>query len=126
MQYVADPTHGFRVAATNLPVEAPDVAQAREAHLAEFEAIKAERAKVVPYFNPVSVSLGDVPQLSNQQVFIQLFVSTRFNTEFSSFQNLSLIYRKWLKLELSTLLSLMQLTETLKLLNSVMGYRNLS
>jgi len=126
VQYVADPTHGFRVAATNLPVEAPDVAQAREAHLAEFEAIKAERAKVVPYFNPVSVSLGDVPQLPNQQVFIQLFVSTRFNTQFSSFQNRSLIYQKWLKHELSTLLSLTQLTETLKLLNSVMGYRNLS
>lgn len=80
MQYVADSTHGFRVAATNLPVEAPDVAQARDAHLAEFEAIKAERAKVVPYFNPVSVSLGDVPQV----LPIQLFLPTRSN--YSIFQ----------------------------------------
>lgn len=76
VQYVADPTHGFRVAATNLPVEALDVAQAREAHLAEFEAIKAERAKVVPYFNPVSVSQENVPQvLPNQQVLTSFFAN---------------------------------------------------
>ncbi|XP_066253093.1 uncharacterized protein [Euwallacea similis] len=66
VQYTADPHNGFRVAATNLPVEAADVAQARAAHLAEFEAIKSERAnKVVPvpYFNPVSVPHNAVPEL---------------------------------------------------------------
>lgn len=69
VQYVADPTHGFRVAATNLPRDLPDVAHAKAVHLAQFEAVRAEHAQLaaartVQYFNPVAVPIAAVPQVN--------------------------------------------------------------
>ncbi|XP_017786131.1 PREDICTED: uncharacterized protein LOC108569178 [Nicrophorus vespilloides] len=61
VSYVADPIHGFRVAATNLPQDLPDVAYAKAKHLADFEAIKAEHGLArVAYSNPVAVPFGAV------------------------------------------------------------------
>ncbi|XP_044271478.1 uncharacterized protein LOC123015669 [Tribolium madens] len=50
VQYTADPIHGFRVAATNLPQDVPEVAYAKAKHLADFNAIAAHNANpaVVP------------------------------------------------------------------------------
>lgn len=61
VDYVADPVHGFRVAATNLPQDLPDVAYAKAQHLAQYEATKAEHEKaranhIAQYSNPVVVS----------------------------------------------------------------------
>lgn len=77
VQYTADATHGFRVAASNLPSDDAEVAHAKASHLAEFEAIKAERAQIaaqaaaavtVPYFNPVAVPHAQVPQVPVNQL----------------------------------------------------------
>lgn len=46
VQYVADATHGFRVAASNLPVDLPEVAYAKAKHAADYEATKAEHAVI--------------------------------------------------------------------------------
>ncbi|XP_074031282.1 uncharacterized protein [Leptinotarsa decemlineata] len=71
VEYIVDPVHGFRVAASNLPRDDPDVVFARAKHIAEYEAIKAERAQIaagltaVPYSNPVAVPINNVPQISS-------------------------------------------------------------
>lgn len=44
VQYVADPIHGFRVAATNLPQDNPDVAEAKAKHLALFQETQQNNA----------------------------------------------------------------------------------
>ncbi|KAL1498084.1 hypothetical protein ABEB36_008940 [Hypothenemus hampei] len=67
VQYTADPKTGFRVSASNLPVEADDVIEARAAHLAAYQANKAQLAS----FNPSSVtqvaeqpnSVTDLPEV---------------------------------------------------------------
>ncbi|KAG5896454.1 hypothetical protein JTB14_002596 [Gonioctena quinquepunctata] len=69
VEYVADPVHGFRVAATNLPRDLPDVAFARARHLAEYDAIRTANAQIaaaraIPYSNPVAVPAGSVPQIA--------------------------------------------------------------
>lgn len=68
VEYVADPVHGFRVAATNLPQDLPEVAYAKAKHLAQYEATKAEHAKaralhIVQYSNPVVVPYNTVAQV---------------------------------------------------------------
>lgn len=60
VQYVADPLHGFRVAATNLPQDLPEVAYAKARHFAAYEATRAEHAalaaqRTVEYSNPIAV-----------------------------------------------------------------------
>lgn len=68
MEYTADALHGFRVAATNLPRDLPDVAYARAKHLSDFETIKAQRAQIaVPYSNPIAVPISAVPQIPTHQ-----------------------------------------------------------
>lgn len=73
VQYIADSVNGFRVAATNLPVDLPEVAYAKVKHLADFEATKAEhgliaaeRAALVT--NPIPVALPapvqDLPEVA--------------------------------------------------------------
>jgi hypothetical protein len=65
VQYSADPVHGFRVAATNLPQDLPDVAHAKAQHLADYAAVQAEHAKIaVRYSNPVVVPASAVPQVN--------------------------------------------------------------
>ncbi|KAI4461735.1 structural contituent of cuticle [Holotrichia oblita] len=67
VEYSADPVHGFRVAATNLPQDLPDVAHAKAKHLAEYETIKAEHlaARTVQYSNPVAVPYAaDLPEVA--------------------------------------------------------------
>lgn len=66
VEYVADPIHGFRVAATNLPQDLPDVAYAKAKHLAEFEEIKNQHlaARTVHYSNPIAVPYSAVPQVA--------------------------------------------------------------
>lgn len=70
VEYSADPIHGFRVAATNLPQDLPDVAHAKAKHLAEYESIKAEHlaARTVQYSNPVAVPYAAVPQIPQAQL----------------------------------------------------------
>ncbi|KRT80390.1 Insect cuticle protein [Oryctes borbonicus] len=70
VEYSADPIHGFRVAATNLPQDLPDVAHAKAKHLAEFETIKAEHlaARTVQYANPVAVPYAAVPNIPQAQL----------------------------------------------------------
>ncbi|KAI4461733.1 structural contituent of cuticle [Holotrichia oblita] len=70
VEYSADPVHGFRVAATNLPQDLPDVAHAKAKHLAEYETIKAEHlaARTVQYSNPVAVPYAAVPQIPQAQL----------------------------------------------------------
>lgn len=70
VEYSADPVHGFRVAATNLPQDLPDVAHAKAKHLAEYETIKAEHlaARTVQYANLVAVPYAAVPQISQVQL----------------------------------------------------------
>lgn len=64
VHYVADPVHGFRVAASNLPQDLPDVAYAKAKHLADFAAISAEHASArVAYSNPVAVPAHAVPAI---------------------------------------------------------------
>ncbi|KAF2882371.1 hypothetical protein ILUMI_23791 [Ignelater luminosus] len=66
VQYVADPIHGFRVAATNLPQDLPDVAYAKAQHLAQVEATKAEHALYaarVQYSNPIAIPAAAVQQV---------------------------------------------------------------
>lgn len=68
VQYTADAVHGFRVAATNLPQDLPEVAYAKARHLSEYEAIKAEHAalaaeRAVQYSNPTVVYGAAVPQV---------------------------------------------------------------
>lgn len=46
VQYISDPVNGFRVLATNIPRDLPEVAHARAEHLAQFEHIKAEHATI--------------------------------------------------------------------------------
>ena len=61
VHYTADPVHGFRVAATNLPKDAPDVAYAKAQHLADYAAVQAEHAKIaVQYSNPIVVPAASV------------------------------------------------------------------
>ncbi|XP_057651811.1 uncharacterized protein LOC130891220 isoform X1 [Diorhabda carinulata] len=71
VQYIVDPVHGFRVAATNLPQDLPDVAWAKEQHIAQYEAIKSENAKlataIVAYSNPIAVPIGAVPNIPPHQ-----------------------------------------------------------
>lgn len=62
VQYTADPVHGFRVAATNLPQDLPEVAYAKAKHYADYNAISAEHA-AVRYSNPVAVPYAAVPQV---------------------------------------------------------------
>lgn len=71
VQYTADPIHGFRVAATNLPVDLPEVAYGKAKHLADYEAIKAEHAAIgaeraasVHFSNPVVVPYHSVHQVA--------------------------------------------------------------
>lgn len=68
VEYIADHVHGFRVAATNLPQDLPDVAYAKAQHLAQYEATKAENAvaayKAVHYSNPIAVPYESVPQVA--------------------------------------------------------------
>ncbi|RZC33813.1 cuticular protein [Asbolus verrucosus] len=73
VQYIADPIHGFRVAATNLPQDLPDVAHAKAKHLADFAAVQAEHAQIaaqrtVQYSNPVAVPAAAVPQVNLVQL----------------------------------------------------------
>ncbi|XP_072391642.1 uncharacterized protein [Diabrotica undecimpunctata] len=67
VEYVVDPIHGFRVAATNLPQDDPDVAAAKAQHIAEYAAIKSNNEKLaaatVAYSNPVAVPIGAVPDI---------------------------------------------------------------
>lgn len=65
VEYSADPIHGFRVAATNLPQDLPDVAYAKAKHLADFQAIKAQH--LAHYSNPIAVPFAAVPQLPQAQ-----------------------------------------------------------
>lgn len=65
VEYTADPIHGFRVAATNLPRDLPDVALAKAQHLAAYAATKAvhEKARalhIAQYSNPVIVPFSAV------------------------------------------------------------------
>lgn len=65
VQYVADPIHGFRVAATNLPKDLPEVAHAKAEHLAQYAATKAEHEKaralhIAQYTNPIVVPFNSV------------------------------------------------------------------
>lgn len=68
VQYTADPVHGFRVAATNLPQDLPEVAYAKARHIAAYEATRAEHAAIaaeraVQYSNPAVVPAAAVPQV---------------------------------------------------------------
>lgn len=71
VEYIVDPVHGFRVAATNLPQDLPDVALAKAQHIAQYEAIKSENARLatatVSYSNPIAVPSGAVPNISPHQ-----------------------------------------------------------
>lgn len=62
VQYTADAVNGFRVAATNLPQDLPEVAAARLQHLHDFAAIKNEHDQIaaVRYSNPVAVPVAAV------------------------------------------------------------------
>lgn len=67
VSYVADPVHGFRVAATNLPQDLPDVAYAKAKHLADYQAIKDEHARA-RYVLPQAIHAGglvvqDLPEV---------------------------------------------------------------
>lgn len=75
VQYTADALHGFRVAATNLPQDLPDVVFARAKHIADYESIRADHARIaVAYSNPVAVPLSAVPPVpTHQQVSFNLF-----------------------------------------------------
>ncbi|KAF5301950.1 hypothetical protein FQR65_LT08686 [Abscondita terminalis] len=70
VKYVADPLHGFRVLATNLPQDSPDVARAKAEHLLQFQATQAEResiaAQVVTSPGVVSVvaPVQDLPEVA--------------------------------------------------------------
>ncbi|XP_046383578.1 uncharacterized protein LOC124154104 [Ischnura elegans] len=85
VKYVADPVNGFRVSATNLPVapealpveplraptpveDTPEVAAAREAHLAAFEEAraKAEAAPEEPETNQASQDEGNAEEQSGE------------------------------------------------------------
>ncbi|KAJ8961062.1 hypothetical protein NQ314_005992 [Rhamnusium bicolor] len=74
VQYTADAVNGFRVAATNLPRDLPDVAYAKAKHIADYEAVKSEHAQLaalraVPYSNPIAVPIHDVSAIPfHQQV----------------------------------------------------------
>ncbi|KAK4875278.1 hypothetical protein RN001_011700 [Aquatica leii] len=46
VKYFSDPIHGFRVLATNLPQDLPEVAHAKAEHLLQFQATQAERAAI--------------------------------------------------------------------------------
>lgn len=68
VQYTADPLNGFRVAATNLPQDLPEVAYAKAQHYAAYEATRAEHAAIaaartVEYSNPIAVPAGAVPEV---------------------------------------------------------------
>ncbi|EFA10573.1 cuticular protein precursor [Tribolium castaneum] len=60
VQYTADPIHGFRVAATNLPQDVPEVAYAKAKHLADFNAIAAHHANPAIVPQPIQ----DLPEVS--------------------------------------------------------------
>lgn len=81
VHYTADPVHGFRVAATNLPVDLPEVAYAKAKHIAQYETIKAEHEALghehqtlvaqglgsqhrVHYSNPIAVPYASVPNIA--------------------------------------------------------------
>lgn len=71
VHYVSDPVNGFRVAATNLPEDLPEVAYAKAKHFADYHAIAAEHAAIgaqrtVEYSNPVVYSIDSVAQVSPQ------------------------------------------------------------
>ncbi|XP_060529502.1 uncharacterized protein LOC132703945 isoform X2 [Cylas formicarius] len=71
VHYTADAIHGFRVAATNLPQDLPDVAHAKLEHQRAYEAVKSDLAQAalkVAYSNPIAVAHGDVPQLQPHQL----------------------------------------------------------
>lgn len=59
VQYTADPIHGFRVAATNLPQDVPEVAYAKAKHLADFNAIAAHNANPAVVPQPIQ----DLPEV---------------------------------------------------------------
>lgn len=61
VQYTADAINGFRVAATNLPRDLPEVAYAKARHFADVAATRANLA--VAYSNPVVVPAVNVPSL---------------------------------------------------------------
>lgn len=64
VRYFADPIHGFRVAATNLPQDLPEVAIAKAQHLAEFQATQAERAAIAAHYsNPIVIPASEVKQV---------------------------------------------------------------
>lgn len=65
VEYTADPIHGFRVAATNLPKDLPDVALAKAQHLAQYAATKAVHEKahalhIAQFSNPIIVPFNAV------------------------------------------------------------------
>lgn len=61
VQYTADAINGFRVAATNLPRDLPEVAYAKARHFADVAATRANLA--VAYSNPIVVPAAQVPVL---------------------------------------------------------------
>nr|CAI5849070.1 unnamed protein product [Callosobruchus analis] len=72
VHYTADALNGFRVAATNLPRDLPDVAYAKAKHIADFHAIKADHDQIaairsVPYSNPIAVPVANVPYIAEHQ-----------------------------------------------------------
>nr|CAH7746160.1 unnamed protein product [Callosobruchus chinensis] len=72
VHYTADALNGFRVAATNLPRDLPDVAYAKAKHIADFYAIKADHDQIaairaVHYSNPVAVPVANVPYIPEHQ-----------------------------------------------------------
>lgn len=76
VEYTADALHGFRVAATNLPQDLPDVAYARAKHLSDYDTIRAQHAQIsVAYSNPIVVPISAVPAVpSHQQVcYLSIF-----------------------------------------------------
>lgn len=62
VQYVSDPINGFRVSASNLPHDLPEVALARAQHFQAYENIKAEHAYIsaIQTHSPV-VAISPVP-----------------------------------------------------------------
>lgn len=61
VQYTSDPVNGFRVVATNIPHDLPEVAYARAQHLAIYENIKAEHALIAASQRHVPAAISPVP-----------------------------------------------------------------
>ncbi|GLV32643.1 Cuticular protein 72Ea [Carabus blaptoides fortunei] len=61
VQYTSDPVNGFRVIATNIPHDLPEVAYARAQHLAIYENIKAEHALIAASQRHVPAAISPIP-----------------------------------------------------------------